>query len=150
MMNSSDLVLSPVNICGGFPISLSVPCIWIGAGGGGPPPGGPPLGGPPLGGPPPGGPILGGPPPGGPQPGMPPPGNPPAGGPLPGGLPSGGAGMPPYRVFWSDRNLLTLCSALCGSGLSDKFARYNATSSSVVMCPVSGLITPTWANAGIV
>jgi hypothetical protein len=83
-MNSSDLVLSPVNICGGFPISLSVPGIWTGAGAGGPPPGGPPPGGPP---------------PGGPQPGKFPPGKPPAGGPLPGGLPSGGTGIPPYRVF---------------------------------------------------
>jgi hypothetical protein len=43
-MNSSDLVLSPVNICGGLLTSLSVPCIRIGAGerGGAPLPGGPP------------------------------------------------------------------------------------------------------------
>ncbi len=106
---------------GGFPTSLSVPCIGIRAGGsGGPPPSGPP----PLGGPP---------PPGGPHPGNPPPGNPPAGGPPPGILAFGASGTPPYNVFWSDKNLLTLCPALGGSGRSDRFAQYNATSSSVVM-----------------
>jgi hypothetical protein len=90
-MNSLDLVLSPVNMCGGLLTSLSVPCIWIGAGGRGgapPPPSGPPL-------------------PGGPQPGNPPPGNPPAGGPPPCTATSGAAGTPPYKVFWSDKNLWT-------------------------------------------
>jgi hypothetical protein len=131
-MNSLDLVLSPVNICGGLLTSLSVPCIRIRAGGrgGAPLPGGPP-------------PPSGPPPPGGPHPGKPPPGNPPAGGPPPGMLASGAAGTPPYRVFWSDRNLLTHCPALGGLGQSDRFALYSATSSSVVIWPVSGLITPT-------
>jgi hypothetical protein len=85
----------------------------------------------------------GAPPPGGPHPGKPPPGNPPVGGPPPGMLASGAAGTPPYRVFWSDRNLLTHCPALGGLGQSDRFALYSATSSSVVIWPVSGLITPT-------
>jgi hypothetical protein len=139
VINSSDFVLSPVNMCGGFPTSLSVPCIGIGAGGRGgtPPPSGPlPPGGPP--------------PPGGPHPGNPPPGNPPAGGPPPGMLVSGAAGTPPYKVFWSDRNLQTCCPPLGGSGQSDRFARYSATLSSVVMWPVSGLITPTWDSTGMV
>jgi hypothetical protein len=64
VMNSLDLVLSPVKMCGGLPTSLSVPRIGIGAGGGGPPPGGPLPGGPPPVGPLPGGPLPGDPPPG--------------------------------------------------------------------------------------
>jgi hypothetical protein len=133
VINSSDLVLSPVNTCGGFLMSLSVPCIGIGAGG---------RGGPPL----PGGP----PPPGGPHPGNPPPGNPPAGGPPPGMLAFRAAGTPLCKVFWSDRNLLTRSPLLGGSGQSNRFARYSAMSSSVVMWPVSGLITPTWDSTGMV
>ena len=72
MENSSDLLLSPLNMLGGFPISLSLPLGAPSAGRGAkltpgepappPPPGGPP--------PPPSGPLS---PPGGPPPGSPPP-----------------------------------------------------------------------------
>src|ERR1700677_3456894 len=89
---------------------------------------------PPPGGPPPGGPAPGGPPPGGPPPGKPPPGGPPSGGPPPGGRLIGKA-CPRKRGRGRG-------NPGGGSALSGPMARYNATSSSVVMCPVIGSLAP--------
>ena len=68
MENSSDLLLSPLNMLGGFPISLSLPLPGSSTGARLAPGDPPPL--PPGGFPPPGGspPLPGGPPPGNPPP----------------------------------------------------------------------------------
>src|SRR6202453_2894489 len=112
---------------GGFPMSLSLPLNASGPGSGArlaagePPP--PPIGGPPPGGGPPPK------PPGGPPPK--PPGGPPLGSP------------PPY-------GLLVNLSLDGGSALSGPTARFTATSSSVSICPVMGLMVPTCACMVIV
>src|ERR1700677_2889824 len=99
---------------GGFPISLSLPLGAPGPGKGARLAPGDPAPPPPPGGPPP--------PPGGFPPK--PPGGPPLGSP------------PPYG------RLLNL-SLDGGSALSGPTARFTATSSSVTICPVMGLIVPT-------
>src|ERR1700677_1510031 len=100
---------------GGFPISLSLPLGSLGPGKGARLTPGDPA--PPL----PGGPPK---PPGGPP--LKPPGGPPLGSP------------PPY-------GLLVNLSLDGGSALSGPTARCTATSSSVSICPVMGLMVPTWA-----
>src|SRR6202453_4412817 len=107
---------------GGFPISLSLPLGAPGPGKGARLAPGDPPPPPPPGGPPP-------PPPGGPPPK--PPGGPPLGSP------------PPY-------GRLVNLSLDGGSALSGPVARFTATSSSVTICPVIGLIVPTWACMVIV